>query len=87
MYATLSYFRGFNDHDGYEKWENQLEDFFRYFSLTPAQKCHNAQMNLAGEAYWQWKDSHIDCLKIDLSYKSFFVFGMLHTSRGHNSTI
>ena len=30
MYAALPYFRGFNDHDGYEKWENQLEYFFKY---------------------------------------------------------
>jgi len=42
MYAALSYFWGFNDQDGYEKWGNQLEDFFRYFSLIPAQKCHYA---------------------------------------------
>ena len=59
MYATLPYFRDFNNQDGHEKWENQLEDFFRYFSLTPL-KCHYAQMTLAEETYWWWKDSHID---------------------------
>jgi len=32
MYAGFSYFWSFNDQDGYEKWKNQLEDFFRYFS-------------------------------------------------------
>ena len=60
MYATLLYFWGSNDHDGYEEWENHLEDFFRYFSLTSAQKCHYAQLKLAGEAYWWCEDSHID---------------------------
>ena len=49
MYAALPYFRGSNDHDGYEKWENQLEDCFRYFFLTHEQKCHYAQMKLVGE--------------------------------------
>jgi len=61
MYAALSYFQGFKDHNGYEKWENQLEDFFRYFFLTPEQKYHYAQMKLAGEAYWWWEDNHINC--------------------------
>jgi len=42
MNAALPYFRGFYDRDGYKKWENHLEDFFRYFSLTLAQKCHYA---------------------------------------------
>ena len=60
MYATLSYFRGFNDQDGCEKWENQLEHLFRYLSLTPAQKYHYAQMMLAGEVYWWWEDNHFD---------------------------
>ena len=41
--------------------KNHLENFFRYFSLTPAQKCHYAQMKLAGEAYWWWKDDYIEC--------------------------
>ena len=50
MYAALSYFRSFYDQDGYEKWKNHLEDFFRHFSLTPAQKCHYAQIKLDGEA-------------------------------------
>ena len=57
MYVVLSYFRGSNDQDRYERCENQLEYFFKYFSLTPAQKCHYAQMKLAGEAYWWWEDS------------------------------
>jgi len=61
MYAALLYFQGSNDHDEYEKWKNQLEDFFKYFSLTPEQKCHYAQLKLAGEAYWWWEDNHIDC--------------------------
>ena len=52
MYAGFSYFRGFYDQDGYEKWENHLEDFFRYFFLTLAHKCHYAQMKIAREAYW-----------------------------------
>ena len=51
MYAVLPYFRSSNNLDGYETWENQLEDFFRYFSLIPAQKSHYAQMKLVGEAY------------------------------------
>ena len=34
MYADLSYFRGSNDQYGYEKWENNLKDFFSYFILT-----------------------------------------------------
>ena len=38
MYAALPYFRDFYDQDGYEKCENHLENFFRYFSLTPTQK-------------------------------------------------
>jgi len=61
MYAALLYFRDFYDQNGYEKWENYFENFFRYFSLTPAQKCHYAEMKLVGEVYWWWEDSHIDC--------------------------
>ena len=34
MYAALSYFRGSNDHVGYEEWESNLEAFFSYFILT-----------------------------------------------------
>jgi len=52
MYAALSYFRGSNDHDVYETWENHLEDFISYFSLTPEQKCYYIQMKLAEEVYW-----------------------------------
>jgi len=37
MYAAIPYIRGSNDHDGYEKWKDHLEDFFNYFSLTPEQ--------------------------------------------------
>ena len=51
MYAALPYFRGSNDLDGYEKCEKYFANFFRYFSLTPAQKCHYGQMKLAGETY------------------------------------
>jgi len=29
--------------------------------LTPEQKCRYAQIKLAGEAYWRWKDNYIDC--------------------------
>ena len=29
--------------------------------MTPKQKCHYVQMKLAGEAYWWWEDSHINC--------------------------
>jgi len=50
MYAALPYLWGSSDHDGYEKWENQLEYFFRYFFSTPEQKWHYAQMKLPGEA-------------------------------------
>jgi len=60
-YMQLSRILGFYDKDGYEKWENYLEDFFRYFSLTPAQKCHYAQIKLAREVYMWWEDSHVDC--------------------------
>ena len=28
MYAAISYFRGSNNHIGYEKWENDVEEFF-----------------------------------------------------------
>ena len=31
MYAALPYFQSSNDHYGYEKWENNLKDFFSYF--------------------------------------------------------
>jgi len=41
MYATLPYFQSSNDFDGYEKWKNQLEDFFRYFALTEMPLCSN----------------------------------------------
>jgi len=40
--------------------KNQLENFFRYSSSTPTQKCHYIQMKLAGEAYWWLKYNHID---------------------------
>ena len=32
MYVTIPYFR--DSHDGYEKWENNLEELFSYFILT-----------------------------------------------------
>ena len=51
MYAAFPYFRGPNDHDGYEKWKNQLDNFLRYFSLKPTQKCHFTQMKPAEEVY------------------------------------
>ena len=35
IYAALAYFWDFSDQDGYEKWENQIEELFGYFSLTP----------------------------------------------------
>jgi len=31
IYAALSYFRGSNDHIGYEEWESSLKVFFNYF--------------------------------------------------------
>ena len=61
MYAAISYFRGSNDHNGYEKQKDHLEYFFSYFFSTPKQKYYYAQMKLAGEVYWQWKDNCIDC--------------------------
>ena len=65
-----------------ERSENHLQHFFRYFSLTPAQKCHYAQIKLAGEVVGRV----ILTVEIGLFYKNF-IFGMLHTSRDHNSTI
>jgi len=50
MYATLPYFRVLMIRMSM-KSENHLEGFFRYFFLTPTQKCHYAQIKLAGEAY------------------------------------
>ena len=60
MYAALLYFRGSNDHDGYEKWEPTWK-FVQIFFLTPEQKCYYTQMKLAGEGYWLRKNSHINC--------------------------
>jgi len=60
MYATIPYFLGSNDHIGYEKWENDLEEFFSYFILTSEQKYRYAQMKLVGKAYYWGKGSHID---------------------------
>jgi len=41
--------------------KNHLEDFFKYFSLTPARKCHYTRMKLTGENYWWCEDSHSNC--------------------------
>jgi len=60
MYAAIPYFRGSDDHYGYEKWENNLELFFSYFILTSEQKCYYAQMKLVGKAYCWGKGSHFD---------------------------
>jgi len=51
IYAAILYFLGFSGQDGYEKWQNHLEYFIRYFSLTPEQKCHYTLLKLAGKAY------------------------------------
>jgi len=51
MYATIPYFRGTNDHIGYEKLGNDLEEFFSHFILISEQKNHYAQMKLR-RAYW-----------------------------------
>ena len=48
--------------------------------------CHYAQMKLVGKLIGDEKIV-ISTIKIGLSYKSFFVLGMLHTSRDHNSMI
>ena len=48
MYAVISYFRGSNDHIGYEKWENDFEEIFSYFIMTSEQQYHYAQMKLVG---------------------------------------
>ena len=34
MIGSISFFRGFNDHYGYEAWKNDLKDFFSYFFMT-----------------------------------------------------
>jgi len=34
MYAVIPYFWGSNNHIGYEKWENDLEEFFSYLILA-----------------------------------------------------
>jgi len=52
MYAAIMYFQSSNDYTGYEKWENDFEEFFNYFVLTSEQKYHYAQMKLVGHAYW-----------------------------------
>lgn len=58
MYAAIPVFRGFYDHRGYEKWQDHLEDLFRYFSLTSKQKCCYSRIKLDEEAYYWWKDNH-----------------------------
>jgi len=52
MYAVIPYFRGSENHIGYEMWENDPERFFSYFILTSKQKCHYAQMKMVGQVYW-----------------------------------
>jgi len=52
MYAAITYFQDFNDHDGYKERTNHLEYLFSYFSLTTEQKYRYAQMKLDGKAYW-----------------------------------
>jgi len=37
-----------------------LNNFFSYFGLTSKQKYHYAQMKLVGQAYWWWKDNHVN---------------------------
>jgi len=71
MYAAIPFF----NHFGYEKWENDLEEFFSHFVLTSEQKNHYTQMKLVRHAYWWWKDNHID----DQPYKIIFVVCILHT--------
>jgi len=61
MFMVVPHFWGSSDHYRYEEWENHLEDFFSYFSLTSEQKYQYAQMRLIGEAYKLLEDSHIDC--------------------------
>ena len=48
MYAALPYFQ--DSHDGYENWENNLEEVFNYFSLTSEQKYHYIQRRLVGQS-------------------------------------
>ena len=38
MYTIVSHFWGSHDRYGYKEWENHLEEFFSYFSLTSEQK-------------------------------------------------
>ena len=51
MFTIVMHFWSSSDRYGYEEWENHLEDFFSYFSLTSEQKYQHAQMRLLREAY------------------------------------
>ena len=60
MYAALLYFRGSKDQCGYEKWENQLENFFKIFSFDTCTKvplCPNeagwrSLLAVVTQSYW-----------------------------------
>jgi len=71
MYAVLPYFWSSNDNDEYEKWENQLENFFRYFFLKPEQKCHHTQMKLV--------EKLISVRRQSYNYRDWLVLQNLHT--------
>jgi len=73
MHAALLYFWGFNNQDERKTWENQLENFLRYFSLTLAQKYHYALLKLTGLRV-------ILTVEIGLSYKNFVL--VCSTPRG-----
>jgi len=86
MYATIHTFGVLMIMMGV-KSEKSSRGFFSYFSLTPKQKCHNALMKLAGVIYRCCGRTTKATVDIDLSDKIFFMLGMLHTSRSHNSVI
>ena len=85
MFMAVSHFLGFND--CYEQeWENHLEDFFSYFSLTFEQKYQYTQMRLVGD---EWlKDSHIDCrcqLVIQNLFRTWYASHLLYASEADYS--
>ena len=60
MFEDGPLFQGFDDRYGYKAWENDLGDFFCYFSLTTEDKCRYIRLKLDGEAYY-WRDNHRLC--------------------------
>ena len=82
MYAAVLYFWILMIIMGMKNEKIILKILFRHLSRS------NIIFN------WNWLEEYIgdektaiSTVDISLSYKRFFVLGMLHTSRGHNSTM